>query len=757
MKINAIEMLSANSKMNLRARNDQPVPVGNPTDNSENVMKALTMQGQNNMAFQGSKTAIAKHGVKAVLAAMLLAATASCTKPFDSEPIIIEGKETTVTTNITVDLSFMESLINALMASNSVQKEQLEYLKLLYEQAKEDSKAANQFYEFAYDYMMNDADIQQKIYDALKAQGYSNEEIVKFLADMNIKIETGEMTFIEAMKIIQGLLGDISNKLDLLKDVYESVINIEGLSQTQISELQKLYEQAQKDSAAASKFYQAAYNYMMNDSFTQQLIFNSLQAQGYTEFQIMKYLDDMNKKLDNGEMTFEEAMKVIQELLGNINTSLDEIKEAINKFHDDYVANEKEAAKQRDAQIKLLQGIWTNGNISNYQQAQLIYGQSVLIDKVDKQTKSLNDIKNQILKLNIDMNTDFKALAAQLGMSTAALMNVINDLGLEIKDITGDVIDVMNSNTGDIINAIDNNTARLDKMNMYLAKITRYSSMLPVLVNMNMITNAELNNIARLINNLEVNVDVELSPEMFEQIEDICNKLDAILGDIQGLRKDMNKNQTAIYNAILDGNKDNEKLAKLIEESNNKSDVMIAQHSTIIKLLESMDKKTATIEEIAKVTGMDVADIKAYLKDLKIDVTIDDIDLKDVTDAINKAIDAINANTAYLKELGKLADAGFKDVMGILKNIDKHTQANGDILASIDAKLALANATLNAIRSEVEAYDKASLAKLDEILQAIKDHKCDCKGSEIVAKLEIIIEKINNHEGIIEDLDDLFN
>mgnify|MGYP003319152905 CR=1 FL=1 len=34
---------------------------------------------------------------------------------------------------------------------------------------------------------------------------------------------------------------------------------------------------------------------------------------------------------------------------------------------------------------------------------------------------------------------------------------------------------------------------------------------------------------------------------------------------------------------------------------------------------------TATIEQIAMATGMDVADIKAYLKDLKIDVTVDDI------------------------------------------------------------------------------------------------------------------------------------
>ena len=123
MKINAIDQLSL-KKANLKNSNNvMQTQQGLATSNakSETMMTALTMQGYNNIAFQGVKEKVAQNGIKVVqnsvnsnaLKKLLLAApvaiatvfgttsTTSCSPEFLRE---VYGDNDTTVTNITISV-----------------------------------------------------------------------------------------------------------------------------------------------------------------------------------------------------------------------------------------------------------------------------------------------------------------------------------------------------------------------------------------------------------------------------------------------------------------------------------------------------------------------------------------------------------------------------------------------------------------------------------------------------------------------------
>ena len=100
----------------------------------------------------------------------------------------------------------------------------------------------------------------------------------------------------------------------------------------------------------------------------------------------------------------------------------------------------------------------------------------------------------------------------------------------------------------------------------------------------------------------------------------------------------------------------------------------------------------------------------------------------------------------------------------MLADILAQSKANGNVLTSIEGKMNLLAITLEGIKTQLEvneADNKAILAKLDQILAKIPE-KCNCNANleVIIGKLDKIIENLkngNNHEGVLDDLDDLFN
>ena len=158
MNINSNEILLFNRK-NMNLRNSAPTEITNPiveptTTTPESAMKALDMQGKNNIAFQGVKSEITKKVSKKAIMAMIALAVAG-------------GMQSCIKTNqeVIVDLKFIETIFNQMKdlyqqmldlqkINNEQNAKMIEYMEKLYQAVLSGNMSQEEFYKFAVEYMM---------------------------------------------------------------------------------------------------------------------------------------------------------------------------------------------------------------------------------------------------------------------------------------------------------------------------------------------------------------------------------------------------------------------------------------------------------------------------------------------------------------------------------------------------------------------------------------------------------------------------
>ena len=220
MNINSNEMLLFNRK-NMNLRNSAPTEITNPiveptTTTPESAMKALDMQGKNNIAFLGVKTKAAKSVSKAALMALLTlgaaASTTSCIKDTTIQEVSIDMKA--ITEMINKMIAFYEQMLEMQKINNEQNQAMLDRLNELYKAVLAGNMSQEEFYKFAVEYMMNDAATQTAIKDSLESQGKTQEEINKKLDYINNLIANGK--YQEAMNEILSILKNINQTLDYI-------------------------------------------------------------------------------------------------------------------------------------------------------------------------------------------------------------------------------------------------------------------------------------------------------------------------------------------------------------------------------------------------------------------------------------------------------------------------------------------------------------------------------------------------------------
>lgn len=220
----------------------------------------------------------------------------------------------------------------------------------------------------------------------------------------------------------------------------------------------------------------------------------------------------------------------------------------------------------------------------------------------------------------------------------------------------------------------------------------------------------------------------EVLQQIYTLVEKLGTKGDAlgkeILNYIAAVGFEMNRNFTAVLEAINKGVAGADSLRDLLE-----------------KVLEKQDKNTkAIIEAIGNIKvgpggAVDLSSIEKMLAELlkqsqKNGDILSNIDAKtDVIATTTKSIlEALN------KEFGK-NDERYKNINNLLTVIANKTGGKGD-----DAKL-------------LEKLDKI-LQKLDEIKDAIKNHKVEV---DVTGKVKCECNCGKNHEGILGDLNDILS
>ena len=478
-------------------------------------------------------------------------------------------------------------------------------------------------------------------------------------------------------------------------------------------------------------------------------------------------LNEILAEVKSGKLSAEEASKKIINLLENIQKSLDQVIVSIkDHYHNDanvtvYLQKIQELLEKNNDKTDSTNEILNN--IYN-----LVETNGTKADDMGKQ------ILNYIAAVGFEMNRNFGKLIEEVQTGNGKLdymtelMVALNKqvkqngedgkkLGNEILNYLGAVGFEMNRNFGKLIEEVQTGNGKLDYMTELMValnkqvkqngedgkklgnEILNYLGAVGFEMNRNFtavlgaINNgtAKLGDIEKLVAQLNT-----LVKENNENNQKLGNQIINYLGK---LGTDMNKDFTAILNAINKGNAGTDKLQDLLEKVLEKQDQNMNKIDTNCKaIIEAMGN--------IKVDGgkIDLSSIEAMLKDLlaqskKNGNTLSSINGKlDVIQLTQQAIlDKINAEAHK-------GDERYTETKALLKEIlDKVGKQNGKY---DDGELLK---VLNNLSNLIDT-------KLDDILKAIKDH--DVKVTvDVTGKVKCECNCGKKDEGIIGDLANALN
>lgn len=802
MKINANELLLLNKKVRFgeeAGKPAQPQIIEQPTTQETNPqagMNALMFQGMNNVvsnpqlatnlsvmreevaeegqqtvkndtqdeasplktnvAFQGKASRFKNIAMSALMGLMTLGA-ASTLQSCQPDVNVSQSVDIDMTA-ITEMIAQMQALMQQMKEQQEITNSQLQtmnaYLLQLMQEVQNGNINQEQFYQKMYAYMIQNESNQEIIIQQLVNNGKSQDEANKLIQDLIAKVDAGIISAQQAMETIQNLLGDIKGLLgqvlssltkaendraelielakqgnantSTLIDKADEFIESSNAANTKLDEIKSSIEKANMDSNA--NFDAVVKTLNMNKD---QLI-GVMMKLGYTQAKIQKMtagqiiaaikentqvtknnnatLNEILAEVKSGKLSAEEASKKIINLLENIQKSLDQVIVSIkDHYHNDanvtvYLQKIQELLEKNNDKTDSTNEILNN--IYN-----LVETNGTKADDMGKQ------ILNYIAAVGFEMNRNFGKLIEEVQTGNGKLdymtelMVALNKqvkqngedgkkLGNEILNYLGAVGFEMNRNFTAVLNAINNGTAKLGDIEKLVAQLN-------TLVKENNENNQKLGN----------------------QIINYLGKLGT----------DMNKDFTAILNAINKGNAGTDKLQDLLEKVLEKQDQNMNKIDTNCKaIIEAMGN--------IKVDGgkIDLSSIEAMLKDLlaqskKNGNTLSSIDGKlDVIQLTQQAIlDKINAEAHKGDERYTETNALLKEILGkVGKQNGKYD--DGELLK-----------VLNNLSNLIDT-------KLGDILKAIKNH--DVKVTvDVTGKVKCECNCGKKDEGIIGDLANALN
>ncbi len=739
---------------NLSVMREEVAEEGQQTVKNDTQDEAAPLK--TNVAFQGKASRFKNVAMGALMALMSLGA-ASTLQSCQPDVNVSQSVDIDMTA-ITEMIAQMQALMQQMKEQQEITNSQLQtmnaYLLQLMQEVKNGNINQEQFYQKMYAYMIQNESNQEIIIQQLVNNGKSQDEANKLIQDLIAKVDAGIISAQQAMETIQNLLGDIKGLLgqvlssltkaendraelielakqgnantSTLIDKADEFIESSNAANTKLDEIKSSIEKANMDSNA--NFDAVVKTLNMNKD---QLI-GVMMKLGYTQAKIQKMtagqiiaaikentqvtknnnatLNEILAEVKSGKLSAEEASKKIINLLENIQKSLDQVIVSIkDHYHNDanvtvYLQKIQELLEKNNDKTDSTNEILNN--IYN-----LVETNGTKADDMGKQ------ILNYIAAVGFEMNRNFGKLIEEVQTGNGKLdymtelMVALNKqvkqngedgkkLGNEILNYLGAVGFEMNRNFTAVLNAINNGTAKLGDIEKLVAQLN-------TLVKENNENNQKLGN----------------------QIINYLGKLGT----------DMNKDFTAILNAINKGNAGTDKLQDLLEKVLEKQDQNMNKIDTNCKaIIEAMGN--------IKVDGgkIDLSSIEAMLKDLlaqskKNGNTLSSIDGKlDVIQLTQQAIlDKINAEAHK-------GDERYTETKALLKEIlDKVGKQNGKY---DDGELLK---VLNNLSNLIDT-------KLDAILKAIKDH--DVKVTvDVTGKVKCECNCGKKDEGIIGDLANALN
>lgn len=431
-------------------------------------------------------------------------------------------------------------------------------------------------------------------------------------------------------------------------------------------------------------------------------------------------------------------------------------------------------------------------------------------------TQNLDNAEIKALLQNIlDTLNDAVAGLVEISEENRAIMNAIldainkldSDMAKNLHVIMGK-LDNMGKNNKDLLLKILNevksgNAENSELLNKILQQVTDYAAQDR---DMDSKTHELLTNIINNIGDMNANMSAALA-EIVTKIDTLSAEnralLEAILNKMGDMDANNQKNFAVLISAVAQGNKISADGVKVLTNILNKLDKMDkstqANFKAVIDMLVKGNNIDAEIlnklnQAIGKLDKMDANQANFFTQIL---AKFDGLEAGQ-KESLKRILDAINNNTSAINKNTEVAQATYELVAKLLDNVDKlggkadeilnaianistganvdlstieklladllkSSEANNGVLTSIDSKLDAVSVTLGGIKVMLGEGHEKILAKLDEILKKIPNG-CKCDITVIVEKLDELIESIKKnpdddkkHEGILDDLEDLFN
>lgn len=787
MKISANEMLLINKNLKFKgeeAESASTVALAEVPEGKEDSISALNAQSMNNIAFQGVNMAgLKKMGLNAMVALTLLGGAASL-QSCDDEPggntYIYDN--TQVITNITVNIymtdeELVKAVLEEIKALREEQKEQTAINKAILEALINQGISMDRILKLLEQFNMTAQDIFNMLKDNTEKQDQilnemskGNKEFKALLTEILNSIKDGNKLSAENNKTLTMILAQMgqADKND------QTVIALLNMI------LNKVNESIQTDKAIAMKqqmFFQAILGKLnAMDKHMQQGILALLNKIDSVSEKNLELLTKIFNSIQEGNQNDEKTNEILLAIFNKVQESIDQNHDLTEKTHEmlwmimDKIALLNDDMKQgvldlinnmntiSENNLALLTKIFNsiNENNKNDEKTQAILmaiydltkaGIEQNHDLTEKTHEMLWMLMDKIDMLNDNMKTGFLAIIKNINEASQANIDLLLKLIVKVDNI---------------VNAGDSNEKLMEVLNAILAKI---EASIAQNKEMDSTTHQLLQTLIDNVQNLKGSLSVTVE-KLIEKIEELSADYKAILNEILVNVKDMNENMQNGFASVVNRFDQmsaeqrefvNQILARLdkMDENGQKGLALILEQLGINNSI-SADMLAKIEQVLAKLDRANEADQKFYNQALAL-----------LAELISKVDQLGGKADSILDAIGNISldvNVDLSTIERMLADILAQSKANGNVLTSIEGKMNLLAITLEGIKTQLEvneADNKAILAKLDQILAKIPE-KCNCNANleVIIGKLDKIIENLkngNNHEGVLDDLDDLFN
>lgn len=528
-------------------------------------------------------------------------------------------------------------------------------------------------------------------------------------------------------------------------------------------------------------------------------ISDELENQGKQQEEIIRILTNINTTVDTLSSLVESVNENVIVNGQNVKAQLEEILNAIKSgqagssaqigaYMEEIKALLQQVAEQQGEHIQIsqdsnmtLQDILDKLNNINFGSGEGISSEQFaqIIEILESIESIGQDINNKLDALiekfegQFPDNTDIKAALERIEQylkENNDKTDVTNNLLTELlnKYTAGGISEEMLQK---LLDAISKNGDKIDAVAQLLAKMQdqdeKFQQKVLEAINKFGIDFADkINTVIEAIENISIGGGGGGIPEatiqkLLDAIIANGEKIDSVVELLAKMQDQDEKFQQNVLKAISELGVDvAEKLDKIMTAINNISvgDSGANIEALIDKVLEKMDANTADIIDAIsniKVSGggtVDLSSLEKMLSELleltsKNNSLLESIDGK--MDVINLTIET--AKEEIIAHLGNGGGDGSVDVSAILAKLDEFMELSN---ANSEAILTKMDTIINLINNiEDSTYDDTALmAKLDDILAAIKDHNVTV---DITGKVTCDCNCGGNHEGILGDLEDV--